>query len=105
MEDIPNVATSTSAVQKQQPSNTLKAQVGKPTRRPVLTRNAKFTKIPRIVGKKIKVTFDDGEDYVGLVKAYNKNTDQHNGRVGVHHGPRWRAGSWLADVLRPPQIR
>ena len=34
-----------------------------------------------------------------ILKAYNKNTDQHNGRLGVHHGPRWRAGSWLADVF------
>ena len=102
VEDIPNVATSTSTVQKQQPSKTQKAQVGKSTRRPVLTGNAKFTKISRIVGKKIKVRFDDGEDYVGLVKAYNKNTQQHkvfyefDGKTKIHNFTRPKSDDYIA---------
>ena len=68
----------------------------------MLTRNAKFSKIPRIVGKNIKVRFDDGEDYVGLVKAYNRATQQHkvfyevDGKTEIHNFTRPKADDYIA---------
>ena len=102
VQEIPSVARSAPAIQQSTKASSLKASTKIPKRRPVLTRNAKFSKIPRIVGKKIKVRFDDGEDYVGVVKAYNKGTQQHkvfyefDKKTEIHNFTRPKADDYIA---------